>query len=226
MRMGLSIRPLATMDLASLDFDAAADVINDVALQGDGKIVVVGTTELNRTRFAIARFNQDGSLDTSFGVDGKITEDFLDFAEAYGVAIDANGRIVVVGETGNVFRHDFAMARYDSNGRLDSSFGDGGLVTTSIDINSFGRAVRERFDSATSVAIQEDGRIVVGGTTEYAEEFNSVIISVADFAIARYLADGSLDPMFGTAVSRFSIQTTALPRQTMGQTTIPIGSTR
>ncbi|MFK7821905.1 MAG: Calx-beta domain-containing protein, partial [Planctomycetaceae bacterium] len=185
--------------LASVGFGGdASDLINDIALQQDGKIVAVGTTEDGLSRFAIARFNADGTLDTSFGDDGLITEDFENFASANAVAIDSEGRIIVVGSTGDVFSHGFAIARYQPNGRLDTSFGEGGLVTTNIEINTLGRGpILGQFSTASDVAILADDRIVVGGTQESAQAFDRSILSVANFVFAQYNVDGTLDPTFG-----------------------------
>jgi uncharacterized delta-60 repeat protein len=135
---------------------------NGVALQG-GKIVAVGT---DGAGFALARYNLNGSLDTSFSGDGKQTTNFV--GGANGVAIQADGKIVAVGGSG-----DFALARYNSNGSLDTSFSGDGKQTT-----DFGG-----FDRARGVALQGDGKIVaVGG--------------FGDFALARYNPDGSLDTSF------------------------------
>ena len=127
-----------------------------VALQPDGKIVVVGGGAGfgANVDFAIARYNPDGSLDPSFSGDGKQTTDFgigsNDFASA--VALQANGRIVAVG-TGP--RGDFALARYNPNGSLDPSFSGDGKQTT-----DFGPTI----SGSDGVAIQANGKIVaVGG---------------------------------------------------------------
>jgi uncharacterized delta-60 repeat protein len=80
--------------------------------------------------FGVARFNTDGSLDTSFGNGGMVMTDMGSmFDAAYALAVQTNGKIVVVGQTeGNSY--DFAMARYNSDGSLDGNFGNGGIVTT------------------------------------------------------------------------------------------------
>ena len=131
----------------------------DVAIQSDGKIVAVGW---GLHDFAVARYNTNGSLDTTFGTGGKVETDFGQQNEddAYALAIQPDGKIVVVGDTavtvGSVTSNVFAMARYNTNGTLDSSFGPNGngLVTTKILGN----------DDASSVVIQPDGKIVVAGS--------------------------------------------------------------
>ena len=101
--------------------------------QPDGKIVAVGgvlrstSGDSSFSDFALARYNPNGSLDTSFSGDGKQTTDFAGSDdEATGVALQSDGKVVVVGRTGfgspfgNSF--DFAVARYNPNGSLDTSF--------------------------------------------------------------------------------------------------------
>jgi len=157
-------------------FSSVYDAATDVAIQPNGKIVAVGTAAME-SRFAVARYQPDGSLDRSFGSRGKVTtnvgpsDDF-----AFGVAIQPDGRIVVVGYTS---RGDFAVVRYRSSGRLDRSFGGDGMVTTSLS---------KGWDMAYAVALQTNGKIVVVGRSD---------AGGGDFGIARYRADGTLDPSFG-----------------------------
>jgi uncharacterized delta-60 repeat protein len=147
-----------------------ADFANGVAIQGDGKIVAVGDTDDDN--FALARYNTDGSPDTSFSGDGKQTTDFGGFDEATAVALQGDGKIVAIGDT-NTGDFDFALARYTTGGSLDTSFSGDGKQTTDF----AGSA------AATAVALQANGRIVaVGGN--------------GDFALARYKTNGSLDPSF------------------------------
>jgi uncharacterized delta-60 repeat protein len=113
-----------------------------------------------------------GALDPSFGIGGEVTTDFGGFDVAQAVAVQSDGKIVAVGSSGG----DFALARYNADGSLDSGFGSGGKVTT-----DFGG-----FDAGSATVIQPDGRIVAAGRT-----------GGGDFALARYNANGSLDPTFG-----------------------------
>jgi uncharacterized delta-60 repeat protein len=163
-------RSFGTGGRVTTDFGSALDTALAVTIQADGKIVAVGG---DGGDFALARYNADGSLDRTFGAGGKVTTDFGSFSdEALGVAIQADGRIVAVGGAGG----DFALARYNPDGTLDSDFDADGKVTT-----DFGG-----LDSARSVAILSNGKIIAAGTTG------------ADFALASYIPDGSLDPNFGT----------------------------
>jgi uncharacterized delta-60 repeat protein len=154
-----------------------------VAVQADGRIVVSGESFLSRsnTAFAIARYNADGSLDDSFGGNGKVTTDFTPgFDGNNAVAIQADGKIVASGGAGN--RPTFAVARYNSDGSLDSTFGGDGKVRT---------AFSNKGDFAEEgLAIQSDGKIVAGGVAA-ANGAN------ARFAIARYNPDGTLDTTSG-----------------------------
>jgi uncharacterized delta-60 repeat protein len=153
-----------------------------MALQADGKIVIVGGTF---TDFILARFNADGSPDATFDADGMVTTDMVngEQEEALGVAIQADGKIVVVGYTGAPGPGgpaSFALARYNANGSLDTGFGSGGKIVSGV------------LGKAYAVAIQSDGKIVVAGEVD--------ISSGADFAnfvVARYSTNGTLDASFG-----------------------------
>jgi uncharacterized delta-60 repeat protein len=151
-----------------------------VAVQSDGKIVAVGASFDNYIEggFALARYNSDGSLDTSFDGDGLVTTKIGPQAEARSVVIQGDGKIVAAGYSNG----KFAIARYNPNGSLDTSFDGDGVVLT-----SFGFY----FDQAYSVAIQSDGKIVAAGSTTESRSPDA-----EDLAIARYNTDGSLDTSF------------------------------
>jgi uncharacterized delta-60 repeat protein len=165
---------------------AANDVASAVAIQANGKIVVVGSSGSHATGsdFALARYNPNGSLDKSFSGDGRQRTGFGIWGPicvATAVAIQDDGKIVVVGFTHQTsYDYAFAIARYNPNGSLDPSFSGNGRQRTYF----FGT------DHATGVAIQGDGKIVVVG-----DAYN-LTTDAADFAIARYNPDGSLDPSF------------------------------
>ena len=145
-----------------------------MALQDNGKIVAVGHAGAHSSDFALARYNPNGSLDTSFSGDGKQTTGFGDVDRAAAVALQDNGKIVVVGHDGS----HFALARFNPNGTLDPSFSGDGKQTTAFGGHSNG---------ATGVAIQGDGKIVAVGDT---------VTGTANFALARYNPNGSLDTSF------------------------------
>lgn len=186
-------------DFSALVGFEKADVARDVAIQADGKIVVVGSGSFEPI-FSLARYNPDGSLDTTFGEGGLVITSFGHTnpvtgepgrESAFGIAIQADGKIVVAGfisypgDPGTRGTIDFALARYNPDGSLDTSFGAGGLVTTDFD---------SMMDQARDLAIQSDGKIVVVGFTGPSLPSETPV----DFALARYNPDGTLDVTFGT----------------------------
>jgi uncharacterized delta-60 repeat protein len=175
------------------DFNTSTDLANAVALQPDGKLVVAGTTytdnDFSDEDFAIARYNTDGSLDTSFGNNGKVTTDFPGLAAVISAAVvQPDGKIVVAGGAYPLFTFagDFKVARYNPDGSLDTSFGAGGIVTTIFPGDG---------SFAFALALQSDGKIIAAGTDFF--DFNPGDMSDTDFALARYNPDGSLDTTFG-----------------------------
>lgn len=174
------------------DFTHRMDAAYDMLIQPDGKIVVAGITtvldnNLISNNFGLARHNSDGSLDTSFGTGGKVSTDFfVNYDKAYSMALQSDGKIVVVGSTLRLtpsHQVDFAIARYNSNGTLDATFGSGGKATV-----DFASAE----DEARGVVIQPDNKIVIGGTARV----NNGPSFGLDFALARLNSDGSLDTTF------------------------------
>jgi uncharacterized delta-60 repeat protein len=164
------------------------DEARGVALQVDGKIVAAGVaicdpcvTPVVLHDFALARYNPDGSLDATFGGDGTVTTDFEVQDEAQGVALQPDGRIVAAGSAAQSSgARLFALARFATNGSLDTAFDGDGKVTTQI----------AEDDGARAVAIQSDGKIVAAG-------FTFLFSGQNDFALTRYNANGSLDTIFG-----------------------------
>ena len=169
---------------ATADF-GAHDLGHSVAVHGDGRIVVAGyTTNESKKQCALACFKANGNLDTSFNGTGKVTTNFGGDgdAEGQGVATQSDGKTVVVGYATVGGVQQFAIARYNTDGALDTSFGGTGRVLTAVGISG---------SNATGVALQKDGKIVVAG---YAVNNSGRIY---DFACLRYNADGSLDQSFG-----------------------------
>ncbi len=165
------------------------DTAYAIALQPDGKIIIAGSASrfivTNNERFpsndfGLLRLNPDGSPDATFGINGAVITNFGHGVDiAYSVALQADGKIIAAGNSTNGANNDFALARYSSDGSLDETFGSGGKVRTDFFTGD---------DMVTSIAIQSDGRIVVAG---YA-----LTNGVSDFALARYVDDGSLDNSF------------------------------
>jgi len=180
-----------------------------MAVQADGKIVLGGYASNGAAgNFGLVRYNPDGGLDTSFGAAGITTTAISadeDFIRALALAPD--GKIVAAGYYNNgVDLYDFALARYNSNGALDDTFGISGVVTTTI--GSF-------YDQIHALALQADGKIIVGGYTSNG--------SNSDFCLARYNANGALDASFGangittTAIGSSDSQIDALALQSDGR---------
>src|SRR4051794_758653 len=185
----------------------SSETATDMAIQPDGKTVVVGPTDAGQTvqtkgdeEFGVARYNADGTLDQGFGVggpegDGLVATNFDDNIDGTGtddtptgVALQSDGKIVVAGRTdpAGADQGDFAVARYNADGTPDTDFGGDGLVTT-----DFGGA---NGDSASGVAIEgtpgsPDFRIVAAGTKTVS--FSNQIV-----AVAAYGDDGTPDSTF------------------------------
>jgi len=159
------------------------DVAYEVVLQSDGKIVAAGYSYNGTDEdFAVVRYNTDGSLDTTFSGDGKVTTPIgSGFEVAYSVVLQSDGKIVAAGYSDNGTNNDFAVVRYNTNGSLDTSFGTGGIVTTPIGSSG---------DEGRSVVLQSDGKIVAAGYSDNGTN--------NDFAVVRYNTNGSLDTSFGT----------------------------
>ncbi len=159
---------------------------NAVAIQGDGKIVVGGRGQNGSFLDAMfVRFNTDGSLDTGFGGTGKV---FVAMStgndQVNAIAIQGDGRIVGVGD-GNVSssQDSVMLTRLNTDGSVDTGFGTGGVATTSVGTTT---------SNGNAVALQSDGKIVVGG-----QWFNPSG-TTDDFLVARYAANGTLDGTFGS----------------------------
>jgi uncharacterized delta-60 repeat protein len=167
------------------NFDTGFDHAAALAIQEDGKIVltgVAGPMTSNDNRFALARYNPGGGLDTSFGGDGKVTTDLTDGSDhAWALAIQPGGEIVAVGAASGSGER-FALVRYDSSGNLDASFGTGGIQILNLDTGS---------DALASVVLQEDGSILTAGWT------GPLNANDYSFVLARFETDGTPDQAFG-----------------------------
>ena len=169
------------------DFSSRVDRATALAIQSDGKIVVVGEAYVDglvREDFALARYNSDGSLDTTFGIGGRVTTDLSGtWDRAHALAIQSDGKIVVAGEAYVASPIEISgLARYNSDGSLDMTFGVAGKVLA--DFEGWGAG-------ANALAIQTDGKIVAAGWAWPANYF------LPSFGLARYNQDGSPDTAFG-----------------------------
>jgi uncharacterized delta-60 repeat protein len=159
---------------ALTSFGISNEIAKAVAIQADHKIIAAGSVAGFLTgTFALARYNIDGTLDTTFGTNGKVTTSIgANVSGANSVAIQSDGKIVAAGYWGDGgVTGILAMARYNIDGSLDTSFGTGGKVTGT---------------SATGViqamVLQADQKIIIAGGT----------------GLARYSSNGSIDTTFGT----------------------------
>jgi uncharacterized delta-60 repeat protein len=172
--------------VSTTEIGSGADVARAVAVDREGRIVVAGTTTsaTHGLDFAVARYRSDGQLDPTFGQEGKAIVSFGDGADtAYALALQADGKIVVAGDASRDDAGsglDFALARLSEDGQLDESFGDGGMTTQSIAT----LGARDSIYALSLQTLEGEQRIVAAG-------------GEGDFALARFRADGSLDPSFG-----------------------------
>jgi uncharacterized delta-60 repeat protein len=168
------------------------DTARAVAITPDGKIVVAGYCFSNsKYDFCLARFLPSGGLDTTFNGDGKVVTSITSQDNrAYAIAIQTDGKIVVVGSCGDGSSRDFCVARYRVDGSLDPTFDGNGKLATDIGI----------VDTAQAVAIQYDGKIVVAGSCSA----GSVIPKPA-MCVVRYTSGGNVDPGFPQRFANNSI---------------------
>jgi uncharacterized delta-60 repeat protein/uncharacterized repeat protein (TIGR02059 family) len=164
-----------------IDFSGGIDTASGVAIQADGKLVIVGTSTSNSNNnnissnyFALARLNLDDTLDTTFSSDGKISDYF---GNANDVTIQKDGKVLVVGTT---YSNDFGTARYNTDGTLDASF----------TFSSSNLPSNINFTGA-DIGLQSDGTVFIGGTS------NNTISSLSDFALGRYDVNGKNYYSFG-----------------------------
>lgn len=170
------------------DFGNTVDLLQSLALQPDGKIVVAGTTSVQDygsvRDIVVVRYNADGSLDHSFSEDGYLIRSIDEFSDdANSVVVQPDGKILIAGNTN--LRGSYLVMRYQSDGTPDNSFGLDGLMTGFWPIG---------LASFTAIAVQEDGKIVTLGS-------RTVLTATGvgpQIFIARYKTNGELDSSFGS----------------------------
>jgi len=170
--------------ITNISTDNDGDYAYAVALQPDGKILLGGNANMNPTGFeyCLLRFNNNGSLDTSFGGDGIVTT--TDGGTIKSLVIQQDGKILANGYTYVFPNTVISTIRYNSDGSIDGSFGTNGIVYT--DPTGHG-------GTATDIDVQSDGKIVICGYG-----YDSITISGHDIYLLRYNTDGSPDTSFGT----------------------------
>jgi uncharacterized delta-60 repeat protein len=172
----------------------AHELAYDMAVQADGKVVLAGevsTPGYSETDFALVRILPDGLLDTSFGVRGRVWLSLGNHDYARAVVIQPDGKIVVAGYTGTGNATNFMIARFNSSGSLDNTFGFGGFNV----VDFMGGA-----DYGNALALQSDGKILVAGTV-----FNG---ARNVYGVARFNSDGTIDNSFdldGKQLVEFSV---------------------
>ena len=191
-----------TGGLALIDFQASTSgkvkplVINASVQQSDGKVIVAGEGNMGLSSgMMLVRYNADGTIDSTFGSSGVAIAPFKTFSEATSIAIAPGGKIVVGGFAVRIGLNEgttsiFAVARFNPNGTLDTSFGTNGTTTTAFSGVASG---------VQAIAVQPDGKVVaVGSEAASVDLAQSTISTDSSFAAARYNIDGSLDGTFGT----------------------------
>ena len=171
------------------DFNSSNDYLSRVAVQPDGKIVAVGTTHPSHG-FALTRYNPDGTLDATFGNGGKVITVIANVrGSGNALLILPDGKIMVCGsiDLPSSFDSSFALLRYNADGTLDTTFGNGGIVTTNVGPND---------DQAYAIALQSDGKIVTAGRRGI--QFYPSEQRKGNVGLARFNPDGSIDPTFGS----------------------------
>ncbi|QQR79964.1 MAG: DUF11 domain-containing protein [Deltaproteobacteria bacterium] len=175
--------------------DKAYAMGKDLAVLPDGKILVSGNVSniaprastvypLDNWEVGIIRLNPDGELDISFGDQGFVTTaigPYRDEVGFHGIKVDADGKIYLAGNTRRTTT-DIFVTRYDADGNLDESFGNAGLYTLDLGVGT---------DWASSLLIQEDGKVIVGGTGRLGSSLDTLIL--------RLNSDGVLDSTFGSS---------------------------
>jgi uncharacterized delta-60 repeat protein len=182
--------------VAITDFGKSWDWAYALALQPDGHVVVAGASDRGGSRdFALARYDAKGRLDDSFGDHGRVLTPVRPLTTdiVHSVVVQPDGSIVASGvsfdDKVTLRPHgDFMLARYKPEGQLDPAFGVGGVVTTNFDAESY--------DEPYAMALQPDGRIVLGGTSNTGGGAGR-IFGADNLALARYLPSGLVDPSFG-----------------------------
>jgi uncharacterized delta-60 repeat protein len=174
---------------AAADYHRLNENVGRVLVQPDQKVLVCGSTgdvSTGANDFILARFNPDGTPDAGFGGgDGIALNSYWFNDRIYDLALQADDKIVGVGGAGNGYFH---ALRFNADGSVDTSFGSEGTGIVSVPVpNTLGHGS----GGASSVVVQPDGRIVIGGTTGYGS------LDALDFALLRFNPDGRLDTTFG-----------------------------
>ena len=167
-----------TNGISEVNFGISAFSTSDFAIDSQGRIIIVGSKTPSPGNFLVARLNPDGSLDSTFGTDGKtaVDIDIEDVAQG-GIVITRGGKIVILGTESDGGNDDMVVFQLNNDGSLDTNFGTNGST-------SFGTSTN---DLSGGITINSKGKIYAFGTNQ--------VVDI--FIIARLEKDGSLDPTFG-----------------------------
>jgi uncharacterized delta-60 repeat protein len=163
--LGMVDSTFGTNGTVVTDFGRPDEWANALVIQPDGKIILCGYSG-SPYQIAMARYEADGSLDTTFNGTGKVLTSASSNDEGNAIALQTDGKIVVSGVARNGSNQDFSILRYTTDGILDTTFSTNGFTATDFGTNA---------DKSRGVAIQADGKIVAAGTAGN------------DFALARYI---------------------------------------
>lgn len=152
------------------------------AFQSDGKFVEAGYSPENDGNYYLKRYNQDATLDQTFGVGGKVVSDFGGSETLQVIAFQSDGKIIAGGLTNSNVGSDWIIVRYNVNGTVDASFGTQGIVRLDYSASDFIQAI----------AVSPDAKIVIAGKVMNADNTN------ADGLIVRLNTNGTFDQSFGT----------------------------
>ncbi|NWG27108.1 MAG: fibronectin type III domain-containing protein [Ignavibacteriaceae bacterium] len=182
---GVLDNSFGTGGIVITNFSSRPEYIYSILIQPDGKIVAAGNSDDdldNGLDFTLIRLNTDGSFDNTFGSSGIVVTDFGTFGSTIrNIKLLGDNSIIAVGSVSINGNADYAIAKYNSSGVLDNSFGFSGIVSTPIGTGD---------DFAYSLSIQNDGKLILAGYTK--------VGSVNNFSLARYDPNGTLDNTFDT----------------------------
>ncbi|MFM2048379.1 MAG: hypothetical protein RI955_927 [Bacteroidota bacterium] len=162
---------------ATFDFNNSSDEAKKILLQPDGKIIIAGFNSTSGA-FAALRCNSNGTLDNTFGTNGKLTTSFLGGSSVNGIALQADGKIILCGSDLVAGYSNLAVVRYTTLGVIDTSFAANGKIY--ISPTSLSSSL-----SANAIQLQPDGKIIIGGTLD------------VDFILMRFKNNGKVDSTFG-----------------------------
>ncbi|SRX72677.1 T9SS type A sorting domain-containing protein [Aequorivita antarctica] len=167
-------------------FEDNLSLVKDLTIQEDGKILLGGDGIIDTYGIAAARINADGTIDNTFGTNGKVRYSLSGIGNSTrfgGIAVQGDGKIFLGGWRGiTTFYDEFLVLKLNTDGTLDSTYGYNGVVTAQIVLG---------YQMATTILLQSDGKLILAGYAEYQSEYFNIVM-------VRFNTDGNLDTTFGT----------------------------